>query len=372
MPPVYNTASVTGAAGFRDATNNELQDWLIKIAENTTAMRESMQNAETRGDREKRDREREEPAWARKLGDRIERGLNTAVSTALNQARSLAARGMSGTLEQAQQDYAMQQLGRQFAAVMMPITQAFTYLAGQIERRMSAMGGTEQNRMFGALAGGLAGWKLGGGPFSALAGAALGSAFMGGNGASGTGAGIAGGAYAGFRVAGAPGAVVGGATAAMFAPPSENRGEKPSEYYDRMKAGGANRLDATLATGGRAMLKAFSDLTNVGLAFKAFDAPLATAANAGMMARSAGATKGSDGRRDVTPFSADMTEAGGQYFELQKAMIRATAGEGTEEAGPLKSLMDLLLQIYDVLAAILAQSGGEIPKPRSAEAARGP
>lgn len=368
MPPVTNVAPVTGAAGFRDATNNELQDWLIKIAENTTAMRESMDRQSKTPPKEKP--EREEPSWAKKLGDRIERGMSVAVSGALNRANSLASRGMSGTLEQAQYDYSMQQLGRQFAAVMLPITQAFSYLAGQIERRMSALGGTEQNRMFGALAGGMAGWQLGGGPFSALAGAALGSAYFGTN-ATGVTAAIAGGAYAGGRVAGAPGALVGGTAAAMAAPPAEMMGESPSQYYARMRAGGANRLDATLATGGRAALKTLSDLTPIGGAFKTFDSPLATPANAGGMARAAGATRGGEARRDVTPFSAEMTDVGSQYFKFQESMIRATAGAGFEDAGPLKPLMDMLLQIYDVLAAILVKAGGTPPPPVSAETTRG-
>lgn len=367
MPPaIHNVAAVTGAAGFRDATNNELQDWLIKIAENTTAMRESMDRRVKDAPKEKS--ENQDPSWARKLGDRIERGLGTAVSTALNQARSLAARGMSGTLEQAQQDYAMQQLGRQFAAVMMPITQAFTYLAGQIERRMAAMGGTEQNRMFGALAGGMAGFRLGGGPFSALAGAALGSAFMGGHDAAGVTATIAGGAYVGGRVAGAPGALIGGTAAAMIAPPAEIAGEKPSEYYARMRASGASRLDSTLATGGRAALKTFSDLSPIGWGFHAAGAPLAQPV--GGMAGAASAKK-DDARRDVTPFSAEMTNLGEQYFAFQASMIRATAGEGFEDAGPLKPLMDLLLKIYDRLGDILGVSTGRPPTPVSAEASRG-
>ncbi len=74
-------------------------------------------------------------------------------------------------------------------------------------------------------------------------------------------------------------------------------------------------------------------------------------------------------RRDVTPFSADMTTAGEQYFQFQRSIIRATAGEGYEDGGPLKPIVDMLLKIFDVLVSI-SQGKQYTPPPQSSANAR--
>lgn len=75
-------------------------------------------------------------------------------------------------------------------------------------------------------------------------------------------------------------------------------------------------------------------------------------------------------RRDVTPFQADMGEAGSSYFRMQAAMIRTTAGPDFEDAGPLKPIIDGMLEIIKLLAKIAGVELNFDAPPPSAEGAR--
>jgi hypothetical protein len=358
------------------ATSNDtnfdiLTSWLIKIAENTARTRDAVEArggaaGSKSGSDDESSKSRSERALEA-LGKRFESSLsrwsntpveklintsmdatmsklNSSVSSALSTARGLANRGFSGTVEQARYDFAMEQLGKQFAAVMMPVMQGMTYFAEQVEKRFRGMSGSEQNRLMGMGLGAYAGLRLGG-PLGALAGAALGGSLMGGDSAAGTTFGAAGGAYLGARVAGVPGAIAGATIAAVTSAPAHRPDERPFDYYNRMRAGKASVFDAVLATGGRSLSVTFGDAARA----------LGMDTDVGRPA----APRRPEPPRAVTPYNPNMVEAGGTYFEMQKGVTRATAGDGvSEDGGPLKPIFDALLQVIGLLAQLVGLAGG--------------
>lgn len=271
--------------------------------------------------------------------------------------QGLAQRGMQGTVEQAQNDYAMQQLSLQLAAVFKPITQALTYFASKTAQMFQKMDGKEQNRLLGMLGGGILGNMLGG-PRGAVAGMMMGPGIVTGVTGEGPGPndarmGAVGGALLGSRLGpwgAAGGAVVGAAASGGF-----------GAYYDDARghnraAGASNTLGSTMAFF-QAGAGVIGDLLGV-----------ETAPRRRMDARRAGAAEeAAAARRDVTPFSAEMGDAGSLFFKLQENVVRATAGPGFEDGGPFKPFMDVLIDIVILLGKL---AGVPIAVPRSADEAR--
>jgi hypothetical protein len=255
--------------------------------------------------------------------------IGSAVAKAIGFTQSMKQRGFGGTIEQAKFDFAMEQLSKQFAAVFMPVMQAMTYAAGKLERGMRSMGGDGQNRLLGGMLGAGIGYQTMG-MRGGLGGFFLGSALMGQG--DNSGAGALGGALIGSKF-GIPGALI-GAGAGYVA----GNGD-----YGRIRAAGGNKFQATFGSLGMAV----SDLWQSGYQDKErakFDS------ETGVLGRHF--AKKDPARRDVTPFSAEMGEAGSTYFRMQQSMIRATAGADFEDAGPLKPIVDIGLKIVEVLLYI--------------------
>lgn len=317
-----------------------LEDWLVTLvqqAKRTNDLLERQGKPGTGADAREESR-------VEKLGKRIETALASQLSYRLNQAQAISNRGFSGTVEAARMDYAMEQLGRQFAAVMKPVMDALTYGAVQIEARMRRMSGTDQNSLLGMGLGAFAGRMVGGFP-GMIAGGLMGGA-MGGEPSSGSAARFSlGAAVAGGHFLGPYGAIPGLAGAGYFGLRSMEESTSSAVGRDAI---GALRRATPLGAIGDAVLGGPS--------------PYSRAA-----AAAAGGGMGGSPRRDVTPYQADMMDAGGTYFAIQKAMIRATAGADFEESGPLKPIIDWMIKIFDMLARL---AGVEFVDPRSATEAR--
>jgi hypothetical protein len=327
-----------------------LQSWLQKIAENTARMRDAMgiNGGGGGGSTDKAREDGKQESRFEKLGKRIEQALASQVGARLAQAQGLANRGFGGTVEGARHDFAMEQLGRQFAAVMMPVMQAATYLATQIEQRMRMMNGGEQNRLMGGLLGAGIGMRYG--PLGAFAGGMLGMTAMDGGGTNDSLRGAAAGAYLGWRTGGPWGAAAGLFAGGVAGAPAHRGDERPFDYYDRLRREGSSRFGAVWATGMRA----------VGVRVGAVDE--APGGVIGMGRRAA-----TDAHREVTPFTSQMEDPGATYMRAQEAMIRATAGAGFEaDGGPLKPVVDALLMIFDLLASVVRTEGGGAIAPAGA------
>lgn len=328
-----------------------VQPWLQKIAENTAVMKAAVERggkgAGGTGAAAKDDAKQD--SRFDRFAKRLEGTLATSVARALGTAGVLASRGLAGSVEGARLDYATEQLSRQLAAVMLPFTQAMTYLTTQLTTRMALMSGGEQNRLMGGLVGAGIGLRYGGLP-GALAGGAVGSLMGGGpSGPYDSALGAGAGAYLGFRVAGPIGAAVGAGAGAIAS----------SGDYGRLRGEGSSRFWAVLGSG----IGALTDLGYGvfgpgGLGIGSGPNPM----DAIRREADARAGRGAAPRRDVTPFSAEMGEAGSFYFRAQAGVTRATAGAG-DEPGPFKPVVDVLLMIFDVLVMI---NGGVAPAPRAA------
>jgi hypothetical protein len=294
------------------------------------------------------------PKPADDAASRFERAMDMAARSAeqmyhaiSGSVRGLNQRGMSGTLEQAQFDYAREQLSRQVAAVFLPVTQAMTYFMSRLETQMRGMSGAEQNRLLGAGLGGYAGYRLGG-PLGAAGGMLAGSALAGG----GTDRDLAslglGAALIGGRLGGAHAAIPGAAAAYHFG----------SRYAADNVSTGSRYGDLALRSG----LDALNPLGPAGAAALDFAVPRA----GGLAAAGLGA-RGAE-RRDVTPFNPVMMEAGGTAERIQQGIIRATAGDGYEEdGGPLAPIANALLEITALLRELVGVVGGNTaPAARSA------
>lgn len=360
------------------ASLSSLEDWLIAICEHTRETKEAVQRGAGKGGTAAgggtpaavREWPQHLDDLIEKMGKRIEGALSRGIGWGQGQVQSLRGRGMSGTLEAARLDYGMEQLGKQVAAIFLPVTQATGYLVSNIERRLRGLNGDGQDRAMGAVLGGGLGFRFGG-PMGALAGAALGSAFMGSGSSTRDGlVGALGGAAIGFRSGGVPGAVVGAGVG--YVAGRGDYGELRKKGYSR----GASAVGSVFAGGG--------DYADAMLGYFPASAPFYWGARAtgwrgygdearakvGIDAESlARANAPPSGRRDVTPFSAEMTNAGDQHFAMQASMIRATAGPDFSDGGPFQPFMDMLIRILDELMKI-ANPGYEPPAPRSSETAR--
>lgn len=207
----------------------------------------------------------------------------------------LARQGFHGTVEQARFDSEMTQLARELAGVMKPVMELMTKGAKAIRQQLQKLDqGGQDLVMGGLLLGGTAGGALalrslarmggfmggaGGAAGTAASGAAgsAGGGFFGGGrgmlrvgaGVAGAGllthgaieknpfTGIAGGAMLGWAVGGPVGAVAGGAIGAVASSENRREGEKPSAYYDRMRAAGHSKVGSTLMMGGEAISALF-------------------------------------------------------------------------------------------------------------------
>ncbi|QJX00304.1 hypothetical protein [Frigoriglobus tundricola] len=335
---------------------SDLESWLIAITQHTRETKEAFQ---VQGERQKK--QDAEPAWVDKLAKKFETFTTTIAARGLGQANALATKGFAGTVEQARYDFAMEQLGRQFAAVMSPVLNGMTYAAQQFEMRMRGWNGTEQNRVMGGVLGAGLGYKLGGLP-GLLAGGAIGGA-VGGSLSSRFENDALGGAAAGPR----PSAPVSAGSARGSVPPWVRppaarkcvEGEKPSDYYKRERETGSSRLGAAWNTFG-AELSAIggSAARTVG-----FDSDVGKPASRAEYEKSRAKPPEP---RTVTPYNPAMVGAGESYFKIQESVIRATAGAGAEENNPLKPIIDGIGDIIKLLAKLAGVSFEAAPGPTSA------
>lgn len=328
------------------ATIDHLEDWLIKIAEHTRMTREALEGRAAGAGAPRASPE----ALLDRVGRRVEQAVAQGLAARVSQAQGLAQRGFGGTVEQARFDYAMDQLSKQFAAVMRPILDGMTYAAVQIERRMRAMGGAEQNRLMGGIVGAGLGFGLLGGARGGVGGALLGMGVLGDSPTLGA----AGGALLGSRL-GPVGAVVGGIGGAIAS-------ARYGDLYEMYKRDVARDL------GGSSVLsRGIAGLSAAGASV--FDAVTGGSATESLVARGRLAPRGGtpEPPRAVTPFQAQMGDAGSTYFRMQEAMIRTTAGADFEDGGPFKPVIDVGLAILDQLIRM----GGGTPPPRSGTDVRG-
>jgi hypothetical protein len=347
MNPNYG---YTSAPGSQQRQLDYLEDWLIALVQQTKRTNELLEAQARPGSKT----ETREEWRIEKLGKRIESALANQLSSRLNQAQGLANRGFSGTVEQARMDYAMEQLGRQFAAVMKPVMDALTYGAVQIEMRMRRMSGSEQNGLLGLGVGAFAGRMIGG-TSGMLAGGLIGSALTGRGGDSNSALmGALVGGWAGFKASGGnPFATLGAAAIG---------GVSSSGDYGRFRASGSSRLGAALGALG-------SNIADVAEILPGMPEGRVEDWRRRSDRLYRGAGGGEAPRRDVTPFSSEMMDAGGTYFAIQRSMIRATAGPGFEEDSPLKPIIDGMITIIEWLMKIAGVDAGTAPM--SATTARG-
>lgn len=331
-----------------DGATDVILIWLREIAKNTAQTRDAAMGRGTASGAAAT-REKPDESVFDRFAKRIEAAVGAGINYRLSQAQGLANRGFQGTVEQARYEHSMDQLGRQFAAVMSPILSGFTYAATEIERRFRGLNGRQQDGVMGGIVGAGIGARFGGVP-GAVLGFGLGSAYMGGGSSTSAMTGAAAGAYLGFRAGGPIGALFGGVAGGASSAPGSYASERPSDYYERLRADGSSRFGAGASTG----LASIAHLFTGGRA----GAPPGGVAIGGALGARADAA-----RRDVTPFSADPLAAGGTADLVQKALIRATAGAGAEEdGGPLKPLIDLGIRIVEILIAIATGTGVTVPR----------
>ncbi len=355
--------------------------WLEQIAKNTAETRDSVQGRGFGGGGggsggPGTSSAKEDARWE-KFGRRIEQALGAQMMTRLAQAQGLANRGFGGTAESMYNQYAMDMLGRQFAAVMLPVLQAGTYLAEQIERRMRVMSGGEQNRMLGAGIGALAGYRIAG-VRGALAGGVLGAGFMSEGGDANSGLmGAGAGALLGARFG--PYGALGGAALGYISQRGdygELRRRGSSEIMSGLGstyAAAGDLADFVAPRGVPWLMRQVSGESSMGdLAREHMGIPTSTTAPLGAYLadrtrRALGGAGAADPRRDVTPYKFEVGEAGSSLWRIQEGVMRATGG-GAGDPGPLKPVVDVLLMVYDKLQDILAIMGGPAPAPRPAGA----
>src|SRR5437764_487222 len=75
------------------------------------------------------------------FGRKVDRLVGGLTARAAAITTGLAARGFSGTVEQAGMSFAMEQLGRQIAAVFSPVVQGLTWLTNRMTMRLAAASG---------------------------------------------------------------------------------------------------------------------------------------------------------------------------------------------------------------------------------------
>ncbi len=338
-----------------DASSADIDNvvlWLIKIAENTAKIRDAAEKGYggSKGDGSEARRERSQASQFDTFTRKVEQALTHGVAQTIARAQSLAQRGLSGTAEGARQDYHTELLSQQLAGVMLPFTQAMTYLTAGLTMRLATFNGTEQNRLAGGLAGAALGMRYGG-LGGALAGGVVGSSIMGSTGtAFDSISGGAAGMYMGARF-GPVGAAAGYAVGSVAL----------SGDYGRLRGEGTSRF-------GSAVGSTIGALTDAGwgasrlLGATGVNPMDAIRREADARARGPAPPPA---RRDVTPFAAEMGDAGSFYFKAQIGTTRATAGGG-DDGGPLQPFMDVLLRIFDALRTISSGGGAVAPMPAPA------
>jgi hypothetical protein len=287
--------------------------------------------------------------------DAATKNLDRAANSLIGQGRGLINRGMQGTVEQARNDYAMEQLGRQMAGIFAPLTNALTYFASRTTALLGSMNGDQQNRMMGLGVGAYAGMRMGGVP-GMIAGGTIGALAMGGE--SSIAGGLTG-AYLGARLAGPVGAVAGYAIGAVSG----------SGDYGRLRGEGNSRLAAVAGAGiGAVTDLGYGAARMFGLTSPDERNPMdAIRKEANDRAVAEGRRPGPAPKREVTPFQAQMGEAGSTAMRVQEGLIRATAGEGFDDAGPLKPIIDWMERIF---VALMKLADPTYVPPPSADGAR--
>lgn len=276
------------------------------------------------------------------------RRLEGTLSRGLGATTGLAAAGFRGTAQATQLSWEMDRVSRQMAAVFAPVVQAMTYAASKLANGLANLDLTGQNKLMGTVLGASVGRLVGGLP-GMLIGGAIGGAVLGGRDTNTTLTGAASGAYLGFRAGGPIGAVIGGGIGAVAGSPDSYRGERPFDYYSRLRAGGASRFGAGLSVLG--------------------ETPSALFDPSGRPERPP-----PPGPRRPAPlaFSSAEEEAGGGARRAQEIIARMRPdGTISEDAGPLKPIVDALLMIIQLLGKIAGVSIS-FDSPSDARMARTP
>lgn len=267
---------------------------------------------------------------------RVESAVSRVGLAGLGGVTALAAKGFQNTYAGARLGYETDRLSRQLAAVFQPVVQAMTYLSAKLADGLGRIDLQAQNRLMNGVLGATAGLFLGG-PRAALVGGVLGTIAGPGSGSGRNDAllGAAAGAYAGFRVGGAAGALIGGAAGAALA--------GPRDRLDAALTGGLAGAGLGLLLGGPLGLLIGGAAGAAGGALLGPDPGDGLAAVAGRGPR----------REAPVPFSAAEEEAGGAARRFQEVIARMNPdGTLTEDAGPLKPIVDALLTIIELLAKI--------------------
>jgi hypothetical protein len=259
---------------------------------------------------------------------------------------ALGVSGFSGTVEWNRLRLEIELVSRELAGAFRPAVEWATRAMNQLRMKMEGMSERQQN---GLLLGGLA---LGGLATLGLARAGIGAVGLGGAARAIGGLGAAGGALAahglmtdnpmtaglggaaiGWRVGGPIGALALGTASAAAAAPAHRPGERPFDYYDRMRGEGASRFGAGFATGARAIATLF-----------------------GATAKEPGAPGAASDRRRVTIADAGFEGVGSARDRLTTALALVDAN--TSE----KSERDILADIWKLLKETIA-GGGPAPRP---------
>jgi hypothetical protein len=285
---------------------------------------------------------------------------------------SMARRGLSGTVEQAQQDAAEKRVARELAGVMKPLTGAITKFAEKLGDRLERMSTTEQDVVGGGLAvggslgalhfgsrllgygglGSLATRAVGGGPLGPAAMARLAASS-----AAPTEAAATGGLLARF---GAPAAAVLGTAAVQFG----------SRRLDRETAGDDGFFGRASRLGTR-----FARQLTTGAATPLLDPfyERASAAVSGTGLAGASGVGRPEGpnpeRRQVSVSGGGFGEAGEAYDRLNNAIQRveaARANEEPEEGSAARGLLELLRPAIERYMSGRDRGGPALPRPGGA------
>lgn len=292
---------------------------------------------------------------------RIERALANQTLAFASRAQGLARQGMAGTAEQAGLDMVNQMLARELAGVFKPVTQAMGYAARNFAELLSKMNGAQQNRTLGLIGGAIAGNMLMGGPQGIAAGLLLGPVVMrslsGGQTASTDASlGAAGGALIGARF-GPYGAVIGGTIGAAA-------GGGMGDYYRMYSRESAADIGDNMFSRGMSFYAAAGATLVDALSGGSMREHLI---ERGRMTEADRRIKPPEAKREVTPFSAEMSDAGGLAMRLQEEVVRKTAGDNFKNGGPFQPFMDVLIDIVMLLMRI---ANVPVVDPRSATEAR--
>lgn len=289
-----------------------------------------------------------------------------AGGAALAAGAGLARSGLSGTVEGNRLGLETQLLGREVAGAMKPFTDGITNATMRVRKWMESLSKTQQDMAMygGLLVAGTVALRavIGGSAFGALAGGAArgvaGAAATVAAGGAGTALAAAGGAAAtrlggaarflrrnakGIGFAALPAALAFEATDAE----AERRGERPSDYYARLRAGGRSRAGAAWTTAGRSVAKLFG----------------ADDADTTRERMEAG------NRRNVTLADAGFESVGSGYDRLSTslALVDASAAAARESAAGTAAAEStgLIAAMERLAAAFAAAAADPMPRPAS-------